>query len=92
MVGFDFLARDGLKIQAYLSLPPQTPLMSPEQMIGDKVELARAGMMPAKPQKLIVFVHGGPKARDFFGFTATNVWLTSRGYAVLQVAPFRPIL
>lgn len=23
MIGFDYLARDGLRIQAYLSLPPQ---------------------------------------------------------------------
>ncbi len=48
-------------------------------------ELAKIGLLPARPQKLVVFVHGGPKARDFFGFSATNAWLTSRGYAVLQV-------
>ncbi|KAI1707818.1 prolyl oligopeptidase family domain-containing protein [Ditylenchus destructor] len=85
MIGFDYSARDGLKIQAYFSLPPQTSLLKSEQVHGEKVELAKMGMLPTKPQKLIVFVHGGPKARDFFGFSPINAWLTSRGYAVLQV-------
>ncbi|KAL3100240.1 hypothetical protein niasHT_026157 [Heterodera trifolii] len=85
MIGFDYSARDGLRIQAYLSLPPQTPLLSPAQVRGDKLELARQGMLPRRPQKLIVLVHGGPKSRDFFGFAAINAWLTSRGYAVLQI-------
>lgn len=42
-------------------------------------------MLPVKPQKLIVLVHGGPKDRDRLGFSAQNTWLTNRGYAVLQV-------
>lgn len=63
----------------------QTPLLSQAQVRGDKLELARHGLLPKKPQKLIVLVHGGPKSRDFFGFAAINAWLTSRGYAVMQV-------
>ncbi|KAI3413275.1 hypothetical protein GPALN_010773 [Globodera pallida] len=60
-----------------------TPQFSPEQVRGDKLELARQGLLPRKPQKLMVLlVHGGPKSRDFFGFAAINAWLTSRGYAV----------
>ncbi|KAI6187832.1 Dipeptidyl peptidase family member 6 [Aphelenchoides besseyi] len=85
MVGFDFNARDGLKIQAYLSLPPQAKLLSADQVHGENVELAKIGLLPVNPQKLIVFVHGGPKARDFFGFSSFNAWLTNRNYAVLQV-------
>ncbi|KAL7075175.1 hypothetical protein ACQ4LE_005619 [Meloidogyne hapla] len=85
MIGFDYSARDGLRIQAYLSLPPQTSLLGPSQLHGDRLELARQGMLPKKPQRLIVLVHGGPKLRDFFGFAAINAWLTSRGYAVLQI-------
>jgi dipeptidyl aminopeptidase/acylaminoacyl peptidase len=27
MIGFEYLARDGLKLQAYLSLPPQVALL-----------------------------------------------------------------
>ncbi|CAD5214390.1 unnamed protein product [Bursaphelenchus okinawaensis] len=84
-VGFDYTARDGLKIQAYLSLPPQAQLLREDQVHGDNVELAKKGMLPVQPQKLILFVHGGPKARDFFGFNAFNAWLTNRGYAIMQV-------
>ena len=53
------------------------------------------GMLPRKPQKMIVLVHGGPRHRDIFGFSTQNAWLTSRGYAVLQVSslakPFRQL-
>uniref|UniRef100_A0A183CPA6 Peptidase_S9 domain-containing protein n=1 Tax=Globodera pallida TaxID=36090 RepID=A0A183CPA6_GLOPA len=79
-------SRIGGMADTYLSLPPQTPQFSPEQVRGDKLELARQGLLPRKPQKLMVLlVHGGPKSRDFFGFAAINAWLTSRGYAVMQV-------
>jgi dipeptidyl aminopeptidase/acylaminoacyl peptidase len=43
------------------------------------------GLLTVHPQKLLIYVHGGPKARDFFGFSAMNAWLTNRGYAILQV-------
>lgn len=55
------------------------------QLSGEKHELAKMGILPAKPQKLIVLVHGGPKERDYAKFNAANTWLTSRGYALLQV-------
>lgn len=34
---------------------------------------------------LIVWVHGGPNSRDFWGFNPIHQWLTNRGYAVLSV-------
>ncbi|HLP06851.1 MAG TPA: prolyl oligopeptidase family serine peptidase [Opitutaceae bacterium] len=34
---------------------------------------------------LIVDIHGGPMARDSWGFNATNQFFATRGYAVLQV-------
>ncbi len=34
---------------------------------------------------LILFVHGGPWARDFWGYSGWVQWLASRGYAVLQI-------
>ena len=37
------------------------------------------------PVPLVVWVHGGPWARDTWGFDATNQFLATRGYAVLQV-------
>ncbi|HLP02294.1 MAG TPA: alpha/beta fold hydrolase [Opitutaceae bacterium] len=60
----DFVARDGVKIHAYLTLPPQ----------------AGTTAMP-----LIVDIHGGPMARDSWGFNSTNQFFATRGYAVLEV-------
>ncbi|CAJ0589742.1 unnamed protein product [Cylicocyclus nassatus] len=84
-VGFDFKARDGVVLQAYLSLPPEVPLLSAKDVPNADQAYAELGMIPTKPQKMVVRVHGGPRVRDSFGFDPVNAWLTSRGYAVLQV-------
>ncbi|CAJ0596891.1 unnamed protein product [Cylicocyclus nassatus] len=84
-VGFDFKARDDTVLQAYISLPPDAPLRSAKDVPEADRGYAELGMLPVKPQKMVVLVHGGPKARDDYGFSGTNVWLTNRGYAVLQV-------
>jgi dipeptidyl aminopeptidase/acylaminoacyl peptidase len=34
---------------------------------------------------LILLIHGGPYARDEWGFNSTHQWLANRGYAVLSV-------
>jgi dipeptidyl aminopeptidase/acylaminoacyl peptidase len=39
---------------------------------------------PAKPQPLVVLVHGGPVARDHWGWDETVQLLAGAGYAVLQ--------
>ena len=39
---------------------------------------------PAKSLPLIVLVHGGPWARDYWGYSGDVQFLASRGYAVLQ--------
>ena len=38
-----------------------------------------------KSPPLVVLVHGGPRARDSFGFSSYVQWLATRGYAVLQI-------
>ena len=38
-----------------------------------------------EPVPLILWVHGGPRARDYWGFNVIHQWLTNRGYAVLSV-------
>ena len=38
-----------------------------------------------KPTPLVLLVHGGPWARDGWGFNAMAQWMANRGYAVLQV-------
>lgn len=37
------------------------------------------------PVPTVLFVHGGPWARDFWGLNSSHQWLASRGYAVLSV-------
>jgi dipeptidyl aminopeptidase/acylaminoacyl peptidase len=37
------------------------------------------------PVPMVLFVHGGPWARDGYGFNGYHQWLANRGYAVLSV-------
>lgn len=64
-------ARDGLKLVSYLSLP----------RLSDPEHCGR----PNEPLPLVLNVHGGPWARDTWGYDATHQWLANRGYAVLSV-------
>ncbi len=41
--------------------------------------------IPAKNLPTILLVHGGPWARDTWGYSPIVQWLVNRGYAVLQV-------
>ncbi|VDO85016.1 unnamed protein product, partial [Haemonchus placei] len=84
-VGFDFKTRDDMVLQAYLSLPPEVALRTVNEVPAADRTYAELGMLPVEPQKLVVLVHGGPKARDHYGYSSLNVFLTNRGYAVLQV-------
>lgn len=67
----EIAARDGLTLTAYLTLPPGS---DPD---GDGV--------PAKPVPMVLLVHGGPWARDDYGYNGYHQWLANRGYAVLSV-------
>ncbi len=64
-------ARDGLTLPSYLTLPPAS------DDDGDGV--------PDAPLPMVLLVHGGPWARDGYGFNRTHQWLANRGYAVLSV-------
>lgn len=64
-------SRDGLTLVSYLSLPPGS------DRNGDG--------RPDKPLPLVLNVHGGPWARDEFGYHPEHQWLANRGYAVLSV-------
>ena len=63
--------RDGLTLPSYLTLPPGS---DPD---GDGV--------PSAATPMVLLVHGGPWARDGFGFNRAHQWLANRGYAVLSV-------
>ncbi|MEP6967169.1 MAG: S9 family peptidase, partial [Pseudomonadota bacterium] len=71
MRGVEIPSRDGLTLVSYLSLPPGVP--------------AGADGLPAKPLPMVLFVHGGPWARDNYGYFSYHQWLANRGYAVLSV-------
>jgi len=64
-------ARDGLALVSYLTLPPGS---DPD---GRGV--------PQAPVPMVLMVHGGPWARDGYGFNRAHQWLANRGYAVLSV-------
>mgnify|MGYP003649630030 CR=1 FL=1 len=64
MASFNFTARDGLEMQAYLTLPTNEGAQ--------------------RPYPLMVLGHGGPWARDTWGFSGEVQFLASRGIAVLQ--------
>jgi len=64
-------ARDGLELVSYLTLPLGT------DRDGDGV--------PSEPLPMVLLVHGGPWARDTWGYDPHHQWLANRGYAVLSV-------
>ncbi|MFY9883262.1 MAG: S9 family peptidase [Candidatus Cybelea sp.] len=41
--------------------------------------------VPPRNLPMVLYVHGGPWARDNWGYSGTIQWLANRGYAVLQV-------
>ncbi|KHJ90961.1 peptidase, S9A/B/C family, catalytic domain protein [Oesophagostomum dentatum] len=84
-VGFEFKTRDGMTLQAYISLPPDAALRTVLDVSDADKDYAKLGMLPVTPQKMVVTVHGGPTTRDIYAFNPQNAWLTNRGYAVLQV-------
>ncbi|MCU0947350.1 MAG: S9 family peptidase [Porphyrobacter sp.] len=67
----EITARDGLTLPSYLTLP-----------VGSDVQ---GTGKPAKPVPLVLLVHGGPWARDGYGFDREHQLLANRGYAVLAV-------
>ncbi|RMF74252.1 MAG: S9 family peptidase [Planctomycetota bacterium] len=64
-------SRDGLRLVSYLSLPPGAD--------GD------GDARPERALPMVLLVHGGPWARDVWGYNPLHQWLANRGYAVLSV-------
>ncbi len=64
-------SRDGLNLVVYYSLPLDSA--GPE----DK--------LPRHPVPMVLVPHGGPWARDYWGYDPYHQWLANRGYAVMFV-------
>jgi dipeptidyl aminopeptidase/acylaminoacyl peptidase len=64
-------SRDGLNLVSYLTLPLDAD--------------ANGDGKPEKPLPLILNVHGGPWARDSWGYDPEHQLFANRGYAVLSV-------
>lgn len=64
-------SRDGLNLVSLLSLPPGAAL--------------DASGKPKQALPMVLLVHGGPWARDNWGYNPQHQWLANRGYAVLSV-------
>ena len=67
MHAVNYTTRDGLNIEAYLTLP-------------NGLELESAHNLP-----VVVNPHGGPWARDCWGYSSEVQFLANRGYAVFQM-------
>ncbi len=67
MLPVKYTSRDGLEIEAYLTLP-------------DGLKLEDARDLP-----VVVHPHGGPWARDCWGYSSEVQFLANRGYAVFQM-------
>jgi dipeptidyl aminopeptidase/acylaminoacyl peptidase len=71
MCPLELKSRDGLTLVSYLTLP-----------VGSDPD---GDCRPDKPLSMVLNVHGGPWARDGYGYHSESVWLANRGYATLQV-------
>ena len=71
MHALELESRDGLTLVSYLTLP-----------IGSD---SNGDGTPDEALPMVLWVHGGPWARDEYGYSGVHQWLANRGYAVLSV-------
>ena len=71
MYPVEIKSRDGLTLPSYLTLPPGVGR-------GPNGKADR-------PVPMVLYVHGGPWARDAYGYNTAHQLLANRGYAVLSV-------
>ena len=64
-------SRDGLNLVSYYTLP-----------VGSDSD---GDARPDEPLPMVLWVHGGPWARDNWGYNPIHQWLANRGYAVMSV-------
>ena len=72
MQSLEIKSRDGLTLVSYL-------------IAAAGLGYRTATAVPTSRVPLVLNVHGGPWARDGYGFDTEHQWLANRGYAVLSV-------
>jgi dipeptidyl aminopeptidase/acylaminoacyl peptidase len=63
-------SRDGLDLVCYITIPRW---------------LDNGSGIPSKPTPMVLNVHGGPNARDRWGYSSEAQWLANRGYTTISV-------
>ncbi len=63
--------RDGIDMVVYYSLPAGSN--------------ATGKALPDSPLPMVLYPHGGPWARDYWGYEPVHQWLANRGYVVMSV-------
>jgi dipeptidyl aminopeptidase/acylaminoacyl peptidase len=71
MQALEIESRDGLTLVSYLTIP-----------VGSDTD---GDGKPEEALPMVLWVHGGPWARDSYGYNSVHQWLANRGYAVLSV-------
>lgn len=83
-----FQASDGLELSGYLTLPVGSDgrdVLLAEGATADETVVDITWQPPLQPLPMVLLVHGGPWARDQWGFNPLHQLLANRGYAVLSV-------
>ena len=93
-VHYYVFARDGRQLDALFSArdelenvdlaPMETPVIAARDGLKLVSFLTRAKGVEGKAP-LVLVVHGGPWARDSYGYNPTHQWLADRGYHALSV-------
>jgi dipeptidyl aminopeptidase/acylaminoacyl peptidase len=73
-------ARDGLELVSYLTLPKELQIVTSKLDGNIFKDIKTNKVLP-----LVIYVHGGPTARDEWGLDKVHQWLSDRGYAVLSI-------
>ncbi len=79
MKPISFKTRDGLTINGYLALPKDS--LPKDSLPKDSLPLGKE----PKNLPVVMTVHGGPWARDTWGYGPETQFFTNRGYAVFRI-------
>jgi dipeptidyl aminopeptidase/acylaminoacyl peptidase len=79
----EYVSRERIPRQDMAAMKPISYPSSDGLVIPAYLTLPKG--LAAKGLPLVVFPHGGPWARDSWGFNGYAQWLANRGYAVMQV-------